>query len=113
MADVANAALQFSMTWTGLGDETETVGTDLDVRRLRRLIRSYGSSPAAPIGREELGTLPWLMTEALVLESVIPIAATGTFGSLSGSKFLRMVEGKVNWMRPRAEKLVRYVRERR
>ena len=51
--------------------------------------------------------LPWLMTEALVLESVIPIAATGMFGGLSGSGFLRMVEGKVQWITPRADTLIR------
>ena len=61
------------------------------------------------IGSDELAALPWLMTEALILESVIPIAATGTFGHLSGSRFLRMVEGKVHWIEPRAEKLIRHV----
>ena len=62
------------------------------------------------IPEDQLAVLPWLMTEALVLESVIPIAATGTFGHLSGSSVLRMVEGKVHWIAPRAEKLIRFVR---
>ena len=61
---------------------------------------------------DELAALPWLMTEALILESVIPIAATGSFGHLSGSRFLRMVEGKVHWISPRADKLIRYVEDK-
>ena len=59
---------------------------------------------------DELEALPWLMTEALVLESVIPIAATGSFGRLSGSGFLRMIEAKVHWITPRAERLAHCVR---
>jgi len=100
------------MTWA-VGDDPSKGPRDLDVRRLRRLLRGYGQFSGNTIRPEELAALPWLMTEALVLESVIPIAATGTFGHLSGSKFLQMVEGKVHWMRPRAEKLIRLVRDGR
>ena len=57
--------------------------------------------------------LPWLMIEALVLESVVPIAATGAFGGLSGRGFLRMIESKVDWIAPRAGELVRMMREGR
>ncbi len=113
MADVANGALQFSMTWAGVGDDPAAAPKDLDVRRVRRLVRGYHRYAGCAIGADELAALPWLMTEALVLESVIPIAATGTFGRLSGSKFLQMVEGKVHWIRPRAEKLICYVRDGR
>jgi Ser/Thr protein kinase RdoA (MazF antagonist) len=108
MADVANAALQFSMELPA-ADEPTPGPERLDVDRLRRLVRSYSRVARTMIGTDELAALPWLMTEALILESVIPIAATGSFGHLSGSRFLRMVEGKVHWMGPRAEKLVRHV----
>jgi Ser/Thr protein kinase RdoA (MazF antagonist) len=108
MADVANAALQFSMELPA-GDEPTAGPKRLNLDRLRRLVRSYGRGGRNMIGTDELAALPWLMTEALILESVIPIAATGSFGHLSGSRFLRMVEGKVHWIGPRADKLIRYV----
>jgi Ser/Thr protein kinase RdoA (MazF antagonist) len=108
MADVGNAALQFSLELPPA--DGATGGSDrLDLDRLRRLVRSYGRVAGDMIGSDELAALPWLMTEALILESVIPIAATGSFGHLSGSRFLRMVEGKVRWIGPRADNLVRYV----
>jgi Ser/Thr protein kinase RdoA (MazF antagonist) len=112
MADVANAALQFSMELPATDGATNSPKR-LDLDRLRRLVRSYSRVAGDMIGSDELTALPWLMTEALILESVIPIAATGSFGHLSGSRFLRMVEGKVHWIGPRAEKLTRYVKEKR
>ena len=110
MVDVANAALQFSVTWAR-GEDPAAGPRDLDLSRLNRLMRGYDHSSGNTIDSEELAALPWLMTEALVLESVIPIAATGTFGQLSGSGFLRMVEGKVQWITPRADELIRCMRD--
>jgi hypothetical protein len=40
---------------------------------------------------------------------VIPIAATGRFAMLKGSSFLGMVERKVHWLRPRAQKLIEFI----
>lgn len=108
MADLANAALQFSMKWEGT--ENGEAPIDLDAERMRRLVRGYRRGGENTIGMDELEALPWLMIEALVLESVVPIAATGSFGRLSGSRFLQMVEGKLHWIAPRAEGLVRYVK---
>jgi Ser/Thr protein kinase RdoA (MazF antagonist) len=108
MADVANAVLQFSMTMPAVDDSAQGA-KDLDVERMRRLVRGYNRVAGNAVGPDELAALPWLMTEALILESVIPIAATGSFGRLSGSRFLQMVEGKVQWIAPRARKLSRYV----
>jgi homoserine kinase type II len=108
IADVANAALQFSMTWAA-GEDPASGPSDLDLVRLQRLMRGYDHVSGNTIESGDLAALPWLMTEALVLESVIPIAATGTFGRLSGSGFLRMVEGKVQWIAPRADELIRCV----
>lgn len=110
MADLANAALQFSMKWA-VGQDPASSPADLDVERIRRLIRGYGQAVGNTIGTEQLSALPWLMTEALVLESIVPIAATGSFGRVSGSRFLGMIEAKVRWIEPRAEQLIRYVRD--
>jgi homoserine kinase type II len=112
MVDLANAALQFSVTWARGGDPAAGP-RDLDLARLNRLMRGYDQASGNTIDSEELAALPWLMTEALVLESVIPIAATGTFGQLPGSSFLRMVEGKVQWITPRADELIRCMKVER
>jgi Ser/Thr protein kinase RdoA (MazF antagonist) len=80
----------------------------LDVRRMKALVAGYHDE-AEPLSADELAAVPWLMVEALILESVMPIAATGRFGPLSGHAFLGMVERKVRWIRKRARKLVEYL----
>ena len=77
-------------------------------RELSPLLTKLVDNPwsLSPAERE---ALPWLILEALILESVLPIAATGRFAQLSGSAFLRMVMRKVRWLRPRAKKLAAYV----
>ncbi|MHC4415697.1 MAG: phosphotransferase enzyme family protein [Planctomycetota bacterium] len=102
MADIANAALQFSMKLPAREDPRRWPD-DLDVERVRRLVRGYNQAAAHPVGADELQAMPWLMIEALVLESVVPIAATGTFGRISGSTFLKVVERKVHWIAARAD----------
>ena len=57
------------------------------------------------IAVSELKALPWLMIEAMVLESVLPVAATGSFGRLEGFGFLQMIERKVRWVQSNAEQL--------
>jgi Ser/Thr protein kinase RdoA (MazF antagonist) len=106
--DVANAALQFSMRMTK-PDDPESWPERLDVRRIRALLRGYNLAASKPVSVDERQTLPWLIIEALILESVLPIAATGRFARLSGSSFLKMVERKVRWLQPRAGKLIEYL----
>ncbi len=95
-ADLANGALQFSMTYAPQGDPARSPeGLDLD--RMGALVRGYRRA-GGQVGPEALAALPWLMIEALVLESVVPIAATGAFGGISGNSFLQMIEAKVHWI---------------
>jgi homoserine kinase type II len=110
MADVANGALQFSLTMTDPDDPLRWPER-LDVERMRAFLRGCDSAAGEPIRGVERQAIPWLIIEALVIESIIPITATGTFGGLSGSRFLTMVERKTHWLRPRAAKLVRYLEE--
>jgi homoserine kinase type II len=108
MVDVANAALQFSMR-TSDGEDPEQWPEALEVKRIRALLDGYHESAEEPISETERQSLPWLILEALIVETVIPIAATGRFAMLKGSSFLGMVERKVHWLRPRAKKLIEFI----
>lgn len=110
VVDVANAALQFSMT---MADPVDPDGwpEHLEVKRIRAMVSGYDEAAADPLKPAERQAVPWLIQEALILESVLPIAATGRFATLSGSSFIRMVERKIRWLRPRVAKLVEYVTE--
>jgi Ser/Thr protein kinase RdoA (MazF antagonist) len=100
--DIANGALQFSIIG---GDEDVTKWPDyLDETRFRRFLRGYDE--VMLLSEAEIKAIPWLMVEALIAESVFPIAATGTFGRMEGLSFLEMVQRKVYWMQRSADKLV-------
>lgn len=105
--DVSNGALQYSII--GGGDDPAEWPDYLDESRFKRFIRGYDSVPDAVLSRAELKVMPQLMVEALIAESVIPIAATGTFGKMPGGKFLPMVERKVRWLQKNANKLIESV----
>ncbi len=94
--DVANGALQFSVTRRGLDPSEWPVELDLD--RLRAFLRAYDSVDGCILSRAELQALPWLMVEAMIAEAAMPIAATGRFGSIEGGAFLDMVERKASWL---------------
>ena len=112
IADIANAALQFSLTMPAHDDPADWP-EGLDVGRIRRLVRGYDHDAEHPVRSDELAALPWLMIEALILESVVPIAATGSFGRIAGSTFLPMIERKIHWIAPRAGKIIRFLQEQR
>jgi Ser/Thr protein kinase RdoA (MazF antagonist) len=102
--DAANGALQFSII--GGGDDPEKWPEYLDESRFKRFLRGYDSVPDAVLSRAELRVLPQLMIEALIAESVIPIAATGNFARMPGGRFLPMVERKVRWIQKHSKKLI-------
>jgi homoserine kinase type II len=106
--DVANGALQFSMKMTD-PERPDRWPERLDVERIRALLGGYDQASGEPLAVLERESLPWLMLEALILESVVPIATTGRFARISGMAFLRMVERKVTWLRPRAGRLAEFL----
>lgn len=110
MADLANAALQFSMkmSWP---DDPDTWPKGLDAERIRAILRGYHETAERHLADDEVSALPWLMIEALVMESVVPIAATGSFGRIAGSTFLNMVERECRWLISRADKLVKFLED--
>ena len=104
IVDTANGALQFSIL--GGSDDPETWPDNLDEARFKRFVRGYDSVPEALLSQVELQVLPALMIEALIAESVIPIAATGYFARMPGARFLPMIERKVLWLQNHRQDLV-------
>ncbi len=101
--DVGNGALQFSIQ--GKGDDTGQWPEHVDEARYRAFFEGYASVQGGELTHAERQAVPWLMIQALIAESVIPIAATGSFAKVSGADFLRMVLRKVRWVREHQEHL--------
>jgi Ser/Thr protein kinase RdoA (MazF antagonist) len=107
--DIANGALQFSITMQGRnpGEWPDS----LDEGRFKRFCRGYETVKNCVVSLAELAALPWLMVEALIVEGAVPIAATGSFAGLSGAGFLRMVDAKTRWIHDHASRLTTLVSE--
>ena len=103
ITDAANGALQFSIL--GGGDDPASWPDYIDESRFKRFVLGYDSVPDCVLSRAELRATPWLMIEALIAESVIPVALAGTFGRMEGLGFLQMVERKVLWLQQNADHL--------
>ncbi len=106
--DLANGALQFSIVRQG--ENPEDWQDNLDEDRLQAFCRGYDEVEGCTISLAEINLLPWLMIEALIVEVVVPIAATGSFGQLEGLGFLRMVQRKVAWIEEHARRLTDLIR---
>jgi len=107
--DVANGALQFSIL--GGGEDPLTWPDGIDLARFKRFLLGYDSVPETVMTRAELRIVPWLMIQALIAESVIPIARTGMFSRMSGGVFLEMVRRKCAWLVEQSGKLVEMLDE--
>ena len=105
VVDVANAALQFSMLM-GDPDRPLTWPDGLDEKVIRTVLGAYDECSGKRLSTLERASLPWLMIEALIIESIVPIAATGSFARIPGAAFLQMIERKIKWIRPHAELLM-------
>jgi homoserine kinase type II len=94
LTDLANGALQFSIV---AGRPNPADWPDyLDQSKLVHFI--YGYCEVKKLQENELKTLPNLMIETLIAESVLPIATTGFFANLSGADFLKMIQRKCSWI---------------
>ena len=93
ICDVANGALQFSLV---AGGEPEQWPDHLDLERVRTFVGGY--EELLPLRDHKMRAMPYLMIEALIAESVLPIAATGSFGPFDGFGFMQMVRRKVAWI---------------
>lgn len=107
--DVANGMLQFTMQ-IGAAEDIDRWPDSLDLPLLEAMRHGYDSGTFEPLEPNEIAMLPWLMIEALVVESIAPIAARGRFGSIPGDRFLRHIERQIGWIRPRIDELVSRLR---
>lgn len=98
--DLANGTLQFSILG---GKQVEEWPDEIDEERAGAFLAGYLSKQ--PISHDQRACLPDLMAEALISESVLPIAATGSFGHYQGFRFMKMVRRKVAWLEANAERL--------
>jgi len=96
--DVANGTLQFSIY---TGPRIEDWPDQVDDQRAEAFLEGYLDHNA--LHPQERACLVYLMTEALIAESILPIAATGRFGQYQGYRFLKMVRRKVSWLLANAE----------
>jgi homoserine kinase type II len=101
VVDAANGALQFSLT---SGGDPKDWPNEPDAARLESFVEGY--SECITLSDEEWRVLPHLMIEALIGESVFPIAQTGFFGKWAGFGFLSMIDRKVRWLADHVEGLI-------
>jgi Ser/Thr protein kinase RdoA (MazF antagonist) len=104
VVEVANGMLQFSQPGRR-GVSPLEWPAKLDRVRLRAFLVGYSAATDTPLTPAERTMLPWLMIEAMVAESIIPIANTGSFADLPAGPFLAMVARKCAWVRERADRL--------
>ncbi|HRQ72659.1 MAG TPA: hypothetical protein PLU35_06495, partial [Phycisphaerales bacterium] len=90
------------------GIEAVLIDPDLgrfDLARLGAFFSGWrGEAGGTP---EMVKVIPDLMVEALIAETIAPIAATGTFGGLDAGEFLAMALRKADWLRANAGEVVR------
>lgn len=100
--DVANGALQFSIL---AGQTLDDWPDHLDLGRARAFVRGYLTLTRFVPG--EASSLPHLMNEAMIAESVGAVARTGSMGPLPGMPFLAVLERKLTWLSAHGDELVR------
>ena len=103
VTDLANGMLQFSIVgnrpnpadWPGY----------LDQAKLVQFLNGYRK--VIELDKNKLGSLLDLMIETIIAEAVLPVAATGFFGNLSGTDFLKMIQRKAEWLNKNRNMLIK------
>ena len=94
LTDLANGALQFSIV---AGRPNPADWPDyLDQAKLIQFLNGY--QQVIKLEKDKLNSLVDLMIETIIAEAILPVAATGFFGNLSGIDFLRMICRKAEWL---------------
>lgn len=118
--DLANGAMQFAVH-RHVSDPAASPGTQpasppapwriaLDPALLHAFFAGYAAArgPLEPAAR---AAVPWLMIEALIVEVVVPIGVTGSFGKLSALPVLGLVQRAVDALASQSERLVALIGE--
>jgi len=94
VTDLANGMLQFSI----VGDRPNPADWPdyLDQAKLIQFLNGY--QQVIKLEKDKLNSLVDLMIETIIAEAILPVAATGFFGNLSGIDFLRMICRKAEWL---------------
>ena len=101
VTDLANGMVQFSIV--GARPNPADWPDYLDQAKLVQFLSGYRE--VVRLEKNELRSLLDLMIETMIAEAILPIAATGFFGSLSGLDFLRMIQRKAEWIDKHRKKL--------
>ena len=101
VTDLANGMLQFSIV--GARPNPADWPAYLDQAKLVQFLNGYRQ--VIKLKKNELNSLLDLMIETMIAEAVLPIAATGFFGHLSGADFLKMIHRKSEWLNKNRKKL--------
>ncbi len=94
ITDLANSMLQFSIV--GYHPNPADWPDYLDQAKLVQVLEGYRE--VVELDKNKLGSLVDLMIETMIAEAVLPVAATGFFGNLSGLDFLKMILRKARWI---------------
>jgi Ser/Thr protein kinase RdoA (MazF antagonist) len=102
VTDLANGMLQFSIVG---GRPNPADWPDyLDQAKLVQFLTGYRQ--VIKLDENMLNSLLDLMIETMIAEAVLPVVATGFFGNLSGTDFLKMIKRKTEWIDQHREALM-------
>ncbi|UCF42415.1 MAG: phosphotransferase [Planctomycetota bacterium] len=106
VTDLANGMLQFSI----VGDRPNPADWPdyLDQAKLVQFLDGYRQ--VIDLQGDRFDSLFDLMIETMIAEAILPVAATGFFGHLSGLEFLRMIQRKAEWIDTSRDKLAQAIR---
>jgi Ser/Thr protein kinase RdoA (MazF antagonist) len=105
VTDLANGMLQFSIV--GSRPNPADWPDYLDQAKLVQFLNGYRKVIA--LDENQLNSLLDLMIETMIAEAILPVAATGFFGNLSGLDFLRMIQRKAEWLDQNRDKLIQAI----
>ncbi|MBE3143783.1 MAG: phosphotransferase, partial [Planctomycetes bacterium] len=94
ITDLANAMLQFSLV--GYHPNPADWPDYLDQAKLVQVLEGYRE--VVDLDKNKIDSLLDLMIETMIAEAVLPVAATGFFGNLTGIEFLKMIHRKARWI---------------
>ncbi len=105
ITDLANGMLQFSI----VGDRPNPADWPdyLDQAKLVQFLNGYRE--VIELDENKLNSLLDLMIETMIAEAILPVAATGFFGNLSGTEFLKMIQRKAEWLDKNRNKLTQAI----